>query len=401
MFFAQKDLTARVHWPFYLLDYSYTFATAIVFTGATMRTISLVFIALFLIGCNEQTKQINNTVRPIKWTEVSLSSLKQIRVLSGIVAPVEATKLSFEVSGKIDQISVNLGDEVTKDQELAHLNKRSFNLELQSAQAKYQQSKASLADAKNTYLRYQTLLKQGVVSQSSFDNAKVSFDANKSAVDVAQAQLDIASKNMQDSILRAPYDGIITRRLFEPSQQITSGQSAFEIEGKHGLEIQVLVPETLIQELTKDAILPIKFPLLAEIQMRGRITEIGTRAESANAFPVTVVLQGDNPLLRAGMTAEVEFIFEGVGRSGHKGPSIKIPLTAIRAGLDQKAFVFVYNHDEKVVHKREIKTENILNNKVYISSGLQPGEIIATAGVAFLRDGQQVSLLDSQTKRFN
>jgi RND family efflux transporter MFP subunit len=366
-----------------------------------MRTTSLIFIALFLIGCTEKTAQINNTIRPIKWTQVTLSSLEQIRVLSGIVAPVEATKLSFEVSGKIQAINVNLGDNVSAGQQLAYLNKRSFNLEFQSAQAKYQQSKANLADAKNTYLRYQTLLTQGVVSQSSFDNAKASYDANKSAVDVSQAQLDIASKNMQDSILLAPYDGIITSRLFEPSQQITSGQSVFEIEGKHGLEIQVLVPETLIQELTQDAILPIRFPVLPKIQMLGRITEIGTRAESANAFPVTVVLQEDNPLLRAGMTAEVEFIFEGEGRTGHKGPSIKVPLTSISAGLENKAFVFVFNPEDKIVQRREIKTENILNNQVYISSGLKPGDIIATAGVAFLRDGQQVSLLDSQTKRFN
>ncbi len=369
--------------------------------GTTMRTISLLFIALFLLGCNEQTKQIETAIRPIKWTQVSLSTLEQIRVLSGIVAPVEATTLSFEVSGKIEQVNVNLGAHVSKGQPLAHLHKRSFNLELQSAKAKYQQSKVSLADAKNTYARYQTLLKQGVVSQSGFDNAKANYDANNSAVAVAQAQLDIANKNLQDSILRAPYDGIITRRLFEPSQQITSGQSVFEIEGKHGLEIQIMVPETLIQELTQNAILPIRFPVLPNIKMKGRITEIGTRAESANAFPVTVVLQGNNPLLRAGMTAEVEFIFEGIGRSGHKGPAIKIPLTAISAGLEQKVFVFVYNTDEKVVHRIEIKTENILNNQVYISAGLQSGDIIATAGVAFLRDGQKVSLLDAKTKRFN
>ena len=366
-----------------------------------MRALSFILMTLLLVGCNKPVKEIIEPIRPIKWTQVSLSSLEQIRVLSGIVAPVEATKLSFEVSGKIEQINVNLGAHVSKDQPLALLYKRSFNLELQSAKAKYQQSKASFADAKNTYARYQALLKQGVVSQSGFDNAKASYDSNNSAVAVAQAQLDIANKNLQDSILRAPYDGIITRRLFEPSQQITSGQSVFEIEGKHGLEIQIMVPETLIQELTQNAILPIMFPVLPKIKMNGRITEIGTRAESANAFPVTVVLQGDNPLLRAGMTAEVEFMFEGVGRTGHKGPSIKVPLTAISAGLEQKAYVFVYNSDEKVVHRREIKTENILNNQVYISSGLQPGEIIATAGVAFLRDGQQVSLLDAKTKRFN
>ncbi|GAA0810291.1 efflux RND transporter periplasmic adaptor subunit [Colwellia asteriadis] len=366
-----------------------------------MRTLSLLVITLLIGGCNEKTTTNNTAVRPIAWTEVTLSTLEQVRVLSGIVAPVEATKLSFEVSGKIEGISVNLGDEVTKGQTLAFLNKRSFTLEQQSAQAKYEQAKVSLADSKSTYARYQQLLKQGVVSQSGFDNAKATFENNKSAVDVAKAQLDITTKNLQDSILIAPYDAIITRRLFEPSQQITSGQSVFEIEGKHGLEIQIMVPETLIQELTRDAIIPIKFPVLPQVKISGRISEIGTRAESANAFPVTVVLQGENPLLRAGMSAEVEFMFAGKGRTGHQGPSIRIPLTAIKAGLAQKTYVYVFNSREKIVEQREIKTENILNNQVYISAGLQPGDIIATAGVAFLRDGQQVSLLSTQHQLFN
>ena len=366
-----------------------------------MRTISLFFIALFLLGCNEQTEQMETAVRPIMWTEVSLSTLEQIRTLSGIVAPVEATKLSFEVSGKLDSIKVNLGDEVKKGQALARLNQRSFNLGLQSANAKYQQAKANLADAQNSYHRYAKLIKQGVVSQSGFDNAKATYDANKSSVDVAKAQVDIANKDLQDSILLAPYDGIITKRLFEPSQQISAGQLAFEIEGKHGLEVQVMVPETLIPQLTRYAILAIKFPVLPEIKMLGRVTEIGTRAESANAFPVTVVLQDENTLLRAGMTAEVEFVFEGIGRTGHKGPVIRIPLTAISAGLQQKVYVFIYDKKTQRVRRTEVQTENILNNEVFISSGLQQGDIIATAGIAFLRDGQQVSLIDQQTQRFN
>ena len=366
-----------------------------------MRVMPLILFTLFLVGCNKPVKEVNKPVRPIMWTTVELSPFEQIRTLSGIVAPVEATKLSFEVQGKIKAIEVNLGNEVVKGQELASLNKRSFALGLQSAQAQYQQAKATLLDAENSHRRYEKLLKQGVVSQSGFDNAKANFDASKSAADVAKAQLDIASKNLQDSTLLAPYDGIITKRLFEPSQQISAGQSLFEIEGKHGLEIHVMVPETLIRELTQNAILPIHFPVLPDVSMQGQVTEIGTRAEFANAFPVTVVLQGDNPLLRAGMTAEVEFSFAGTGRTGHKGDAIHIPVTALSAGLAQKAYVFVYNKESQQVTKTQVQTENIFKNEVIISSGLKQGDIIATAGVAFLRDGQQVSLVDNSIQRFN
>jgi RND family efflux transporter MFP subunit len=369
--------------------------------GKRMRSLSFIFIALILAGCNEAVKETTKPIRPIMWKKIEISPFEQIRTLSGIVAPVEATKLSFEVEGKIQSIEVNLGNEVVKGQELARLNQRNFNLGLQSAQAQYQQAKATLVDARNSHRRYEQLLKQGVVSQSGFDNAKATFDASKSAADVAQAQLDIASKNLQDSILLAPYDGIITKRLFEPSQQISAGQSLFEIEGKHGLEVHVMVPETLIRELRQLSILPIHFPVLPELTMQGQITEIGTRAEFANAFPVTAVLEGDNPLLRAGMTAEVDFSFSGTGRTGHTGDVFRIPATALSAGLEQKAYVFVYNPDSQQVIKTQVQTENIFKNEVFISSGLKQGDIIAIAGIAFLRDGQQVSLTDNNVQRFN
>jgi RND family efflux transporter MFP subunit len=366
-----------------------------------MRVSFIFCCALLSIGCKETTEQVVKPIRPIMWTQVAVTPFEQVRTLSGIVAPVEATELSFQVQGKIRSIEVNLGDKVKKGQELARLDQRNLSLNLQSAQAKYQQAKASLVDAQNSHRRYQQLLEQGVVSQSGFDNAKATFDASKSATDVAQAQLDIATKNLQDSILVAPYDGIITKRLLEPSQQISAGQSIFEIEGNHGLEVHVMVPETLIRELTKLSLLPITFPVLAELTMQGQITEIGTRAEFANAFPVTVVLQQDNSLLRAGMTAEVSFSFTGQGRSGYKGDVFSIPTSALSAGLGQKNYVYVYQASNQKLIKTQVQTENILNNEVFISSGLQEGDIIATAGVAFLRDGQQVSLLDPNVKRFN
>lgn len=135
--------------------------------------------------------------------------------------------------------------------------------------------------------------------------------------------------------------------------------------------------------------------------MQGQITEIGTRAEFANSYPVTVVLQSDNPLLRAGMTAEVEFSFIGKRRTSDSSNVQLIPTTALSAGIKQKNYVFVYNPDTQQVIKTLVQPEDIFENKVFISSGLKPGDIIATAGVAFLRDGQQVTLIDKNTQRFN
>lgn len=366
-----------------------------------MRILYILLFTTLLAGCSEQKVTAEKAIRPIAWLKISESNIQQLRTLSGIVSPVESAQLSFEVPGKIDLVAVRLGDRVKKDQVLAQLNTRNFDLNLQSAQAQLDKANSALAEAENTYERYRQLIKQGLVSQSAFENAQATFQSSKSAVKVAQAQLNISNKHLQDSTLLAPYDGVITKRLIEPSQQIGARQAAFEIEGNHGLEVNVMVPETLIRELTKHDVLPVRFPVLVGTEMFGKITEIGTRAQTANAFPVTVVLNENNPLLRAGMTAEVDFSFDGVGQTGYEGITVSVPFSALRAGVNQKTYAFVYNPQSQTVQQREVQTENVLNNMAFISSGLSAGEIIATAGVAFLRDGQQVTLLDKKIQRFN
>lgn len=367
-----------------------------------MRTAFIaIAVSVITLGCSEPKAKFEETIRPIAWQAVTQTSLDQVRRLSGTVYPIEATDLSFEVNGKVDWVKVKLGDSVQRGDALAQLDQRNFTLSVQSSQANLQQAKASLVEAENEYKRYTELLEQGLVSRSGFDNAKATFESTSSAVSIAKTQLDISQKNLDDTLLVAPYNGMITKRMIEPSMQIASGQSTFEIAGEDGLEIQVMVPENLIDNLSKGKDISIDFPAIIGVKALGSVTEIGSRAEAANAFPVTVVINSDIAGLRAGMTAEVDFTFEGVGRTGYTGKIFRVPVSALSAQKLQKAAVFVYNPTTKLLEKRLVQTESIIGNQVLISSGLTEGEIIATAGVSFLRDGQNVRLLDKNIRRFN
>jgi RND family efflux transporter MFP subunit len=367
-----------------------------------MRYTFVVFFAASLsIGCNKADVKFKEVTRPIAWQAVSKSSFDQVRRLSGTVYPIESTDLSFEVSGKVDWVKVKLGDAVMRGTQLAQLDQRNFNLNMQSSLANLQQTQAALLEAENEYKRYEELLSQGLVSRSGYDNAKANNDSATSAVNIAKTQLDISQKNLDDTLLLAPYNGMITKRLVEPSMQVSSGQVIFEISGESGLEIQVMVPETLIKELSKEKDISIEFPAIVGIKTMGTITEIGSRAEAANAFPVTVVINSPVNGLRAGMTAELDFTFEGEGRSGYQGDIFKLPISALSAEKNQKSAVFIFNPESNTLEKRFVQTESIINNLVLISSGLKEGEIVAIAGVSFLRDGQNVSLLDNNIRRFN
>lgn len=366
-----------------------------IFTSFVVLSVAL------LSACSKPAVEYTETIRPIAWQVVTTSNLAQVRRLSGKVVPVESANLSFQVGGKVASVKVNLGYVVEKGDELATLDQRSFKLSLQSAQARLEQAQSALTEAKNEFDRYKELSDKGLVSRSGFDNAKAAFESATSSVNVARAQMDIARKDLQDTILTAPYNGKITKRLLEPSVQVAPGEPVFEIEGEDGLEVQVMVPETMIRELSQNTKLDITFPVQPNLKGKGSISEIGASAQSANAYPVAVLIESATSELRAGMTAEVDFTFEGVGRTGYRGNIIRVPLSSLGADVGQGAFVFVYDEDKQVVNRRQVQTENIIDNEVLVSSGLKAGEIIATAGVTYLRDGQQVTLLDNHVQRFN
>ena len=228
------------------------------------------------------------------------------------------------------------------------------------------------------------------------------MDAAKSAVDVATVQLDLTKKDLGDTSLTAPYDGTITSRYIEPSQQVSSGQICFEIEGNKGLEVAVMVPETILDNLDKETAYDVSFPAVPDLKVSAKITEISTQAEAANAFPVILSFQNTNKQLRAGMSAEVDLTFKGNGIiTGYTGVTIKVPPTALLSGEDNNTYVFVYNPSEGIVNKRKVLPENIINNEALITQGLKPGEIIATAGVEYLHDTQKVRLLDTGPNTFN
>nr|CRH04421.1 putative efflux transporter, MFP subunit, AcrA/E family [Candidatus Magnetococcus massalia] len=366
-----------------------------------LTVVAAALLSLILTGCGEEQVAAPETPRPIAWTRVVAAELDQVRRISGTLQAAENAQLSFEVSGKVKRVTVKLGDAVKKGQVLAELDESSYQLNRSASQGDLQKAKASLADAENEFKRQKTLYDKGWVAKAAYDTALAGLETAQSAVKVARARLDLSRKDLADTALRAPYDGKITARLIEPSQRINAGVSCFEIEGKQGLEIAVMAPETLVGYLRKDHPFDATFPAMPGLSVKATITEIGSQAEQANAFPVTLLLAEQPKALRSGMSAEVDFTFEGRGRTGYQGAVVKVPPTALMAGEQQKVYVFVYDEAGSTLHKRAVQTENVINNEVLISSGLKPGEIIATAGVVYLHHGQKVALLGVGPKRFN
>jgi RND family efflux transporter MFP subunit len=240
------------------------------------------------------------------------------------------------------------------------------------------------------------------VARQELDQARAMRDARDQQVEAAQARLNLARRDLRRSALVAPFRGSISSREIDPAMKVRNGQTAFELDSEEsGLRVEVQMPETLIARIRQGAEVEVTFPSIGNqpLDVGNRrypalVSDVGSRAGSGNAFPVRADLLDRPPGLRPGMTAEVAFSMPRFETGLDELQGFMIPIAAAYPESDDSYSVFVFDPESSTVSKRPIQPGGVRENEVAVLEGLAEGEIIATAGVPFLRDGQQVTLLD-------
>lgn len=345
--------------------------------------------ALFLWACGQEPPPQEEVVRAIKHITVKETAGGQVRNIAGVVEAQNRSALSFRINGKVTDVRAKLGDRVSKGYVLAALDDSNHQIAVRSAEAELRRAEADLRDKREKYTAQKRLYEKQIASKSAFDRAKADFEAAQSSVESASAELELAKRDVLFTLLRAPIDGVITKREVEPFEEKKAGEIVFEIEGDGGLEVKIMVPESIIKFAKKGALVDVKYPTLPGVTTAGVISEVGSRAEEANAFPVTVQIPNPPADVRAGTSAEVAFKVRLFG----SGSVLLVPVTALLPS-DKKdvAYVFVFDKASKTVKKTPIKAAGVQGSLVQIHEGLKQGDIIAVAGVSFLHDGQKVRL---------
>ncbi len=346
--------------------------------------------AAALAGCKEEAAIVEE-IRSIKTVSATALGTGRVIKFSGIVQATDSSALSFEVGGQVQAVNVDIGDRVEKGQVLAVLDKEPYHLEVKSAEAEQEKARANLTNKKADYEREEAIYREGAGSKKRFDQAKFGFEEAQAGVEFAVSKLNLARRDLRKTVLRAPYDGSIGKRLIEPHVDVRPGQKLLEIDAEGAREVLVQVPETSISLLTVGAPTKVSFTVLPGEPVPGRITYVGTAASTANAFPVKVALAAPPERIQPGMTAEVSFFLrDETGRSGYL-----IPPQAFLPGLEpNQGFLFVFDADSSTVKKTPVKVSGVKDNLAIVTEGLGSGDIIAVAGVGFLSDGQKVRLME-------
>lgn len=357
-----------------------------------------------LVGCGQDASPPELPPRAIQWQRVSGSLDGEKRVISGIVLSIEDTRLAFEVNGTVKTVEVNLGDTVEQGQVLARLDPEPLELAVRDAEAALSEANALLAQARSTLSRY--VAAGAAVARQEVDQARAVQASRRSQAEAARARLGLAQRDLRLSVLEAPFSGTVSSKQIDPAMRVAAGETAFEMDSEEtGLRVEVQMPETLIARVRQGNKVEVEFPVIgdprfeaADQRFEAVVAEVGTRAGSGNAFPVRADLVDPPPGLRPGMTAEVSFAIPR-DASLPRLEGFLIPLAAALAEPENRFSVFVYDPETSTVTKRPIRPGGVADNDIAVLEGLENGDIIATAGVTFLSDGQKVTLLEESLNR--
>jgi len=295
-------------------------------------------------------------------------------------------------------VLVDVGAKITQGQVLARMDKRTFNLNVKAAEAEVGRANVQLADKRNDLDRFRRINKQdpGAVSQASLDQSQAAVDSARKNVQFAKSQLKLAQRDLDKTVLRAPFDGVIANRYVDPFTEVTRGQKLFDVYENTGMEVAISIPEDAIDDIYMEQNGEIQFAVIADKTYQGVVTEISKVAGTANAFPIKLTVEDPDQRIRPGMTARVTLVLS----DRDENAAYLVPLSAVaQRGESTKGFVYVYDPNTSTVKKTQIEGRSVRGNSAVISGGVKDGDIIAVAGVSFLEDGQKVKLMKQQGEK--
>jgi len=361
--------------------------------SATFAAIGAVVLASLLAGCQRDAgdAEAPPPIRPVRVVTVEKLPGGETVTLTGTVQAKEDVSLSFRTGGQLIERLVNVGDTVEAGQVVARLDSEIEAQAVLAARANLAAARAQLADARNTVERYEPLVARGFVARQQFDRAVEGRNAAQAQVDAVAAQVAAAENQLSFTTLVADGPGVVTARGAEPGEVVRAGQMIVQLAREGGRDAVFDVPPRVLELADPDDYVVVALSADPAVTTKGRVREVAPQADPVTrAFQVRVGLAAPPPAMRLGSTVTGTVQLGGT-------PGIAIPSSALTSAQGSPA-VWVLDPGDHRVALRNVEVARYELDRVLVSAGLNPGEIVVTAGVQVLRPGQQVRLLgDSPT----
>ncbi len=359
--------------------------------------------------------------RPISSSGTGSPVVGSLLDASGYVVALKEASISSYLLDRIDEVLIQAGETVKKGQIVAKLDDSIYRANLEQAQAQLAQAQASLIaarlaakDVTPVYEREKKEVAEGLISQDTFDAEQQSYDAAQAAVNVdeqniaaAKATVTYNQRNLDYTIIRAPFDGVVTEKDAQPGQIVSyafsGGGGIATIVDMNSLEVDVDVSENFISRVHPHMPATITLDAYPDWHIPAEVIAIIPTADKSKAtVQVRVGFKVKDPRILPQMGARVSFLADAPladsssdsSASGSPAPLstvLTVPSAAVEPGSDTSTgTVFVIEGNTVTGHTVKLGARS--GDNQWILSGLDPGASVAVGDFSKLHDGARVRL---------
>ncbi len=357
-----------------------------------MKKIPALFLTLFILyACSDDVVEVKETIKPVKYIIVGDINNNNKRTFSGTAKAGNEIDLSFRSNGIITELNISTGQKVKKGDLIARLDNVQANLALEKSRSALNSAKSTKKTAKSNLDRVKKLFEKGSNSLRDYENAKDSYQTALDQFESAKRNLSIQQSQLNYGVIYAPNDGVIASVDGSLNENTSAGKVIAVLNAGDEMNIEIGIPENTINKIQMDMPVSIKFSAIENENINGNVFQISpiTDENSAN-YEVKVSIMDESKKIKPGMSAEVSFSFGDEGKENE----LIIPVHAV--GKDGKGnFVFIINGMKDgigVAVKKTIEIGELTEAGFIVVDGLSNGDIICTAGLQTLLDGQKVLL---------
>ena len=304
-----------------------------------------------------------------------------------------------KVAGRLDSVSVRLGDRVRKGQTLAKVEDRELLEQIRQAQASFdvaaatiRQREADLNLAKSNLDRARNLLERQLIPRQTFDDADARYQAAAAQLDLskaqysqAQARVDELKINLGNTVIVSPVNGFVGKRMLDPGAWVTPNSAFLSIVDISVVRLVANVVEKDLRRISTGQRAQVAVDAFPGETFSGRVARIAPVLDPATrTAQIEVEIENAQARLKPGMYARVDFTVE------RRDNTLVVPSNAL---VDVQGKRGVFRPAEGDVAKFHPITTGLVDEKhIEITEGLSEGDQVVTTGAAALREGDKIIL---------
>jgi len=362
--------------------------------AAMVRKTALLVAAFFVLsgtpGCHNDPARVED-VRPVRTLTVGAPVNTTGATYSGEIKARREDALGFQIAGRIQQRLVEVDDNVAAGAPLMRLDPIDATLSAQAALAQVDSAHARFAQLKAELARNQALAEKNFVGKSQLEKAQLDLDTAEQSLKAARANYHVAANQAGYTSLTASAEGVVTAIDVEVGRVVQAGQVVIHIAEHGERELVVSIPESRVDELRNARGLSIELWADSSKHYGGRLRELAPDTDSiTRTYAARISVLEPDAAVRLGMTARLT-VDLATPEGFHK-----LPLTAIYDS-DGAPRVWILDPKTSRVAQRAVTLAQLQKNAALVSAGLSDQDVVVTAGVNLLHDGQRVRIAESQT----